>query len=110
MMRKEVKLGFAVGGVLLAVIVVYVVAVGGGNNKPSSDTPADTASAITPHLPGDPKPAPAPVTSPEQTTKKDEPAKPEAVVEHKSTPAPVADSSKNSADTDWAKLLSGNGD
>jgi hypothetical protein len=30
MMRKDVKIGFAIGGVLVAVLVVYVLAVSGG--------------------------------------------------------------------------------
>ena len=35
MMRKDVKLGFAIGGVLLAVLVVYVL-VGTGNKGPEN--------------------------------------------------------------------------
>jgi nucleoid-associated protein YgaU len=40
-MRKDVKLGFAIGGVLLAVVVVYVLVVSGGDKK------ADQVSLIT---------------------------------------------------------------
>src|SRR5688572_24311992 len=32
-MRKDVKLGFAIGGVLLAVLIVYVLVVPGGGDK-----------------------------------------------------------------------------
>src|SRR4051812_3639878 len=34
-MRKDVKLGFAIGGVLLAVLIVYVLVISGGDNKPN---------------------------------------------------------------------------
>ena len=33
-MRNDVKLGFAIGGVLLAVLIVYVLVVPGGSSQP----------------------------------------------------------------------------
>jgi nucleoid-associated protein YgaU len=41
MMRKDVKLGFAIGGVLLAVLVVYVLVVSG------TDAPTDPVTLVT---------------------------------------------------------------
>lgn len=57
-MRKDVKLGFAIGGILFSVLIVYVLVISGGNNdvKPqqvalvTNETPAKT----------DKTPAPAP--------------------------------------------------
>jgi nucleoid-associated protein YgaU len=44
-MRKDVKLGLAVGGVLLAVLVVYVLVVPGNNaNRPGADVTLDDGS------------------------------------------------------------------
>ena len=44
-MRKDVKLGFAIGGVLLAVLIVYVLVVpGGGDKRLTSATGGDASS------------------------------------------------------------------
>jgi len=43
-MRKDVKLGFAIGGVLLAVLIVYVLVVPGGGDKRLSSATGDAAS------------------------------------------------------------------
>src|SRR3954469_22975917 len=43
-MRKEVKLGFAIGGVVLAVVIVWVLSVG-GSNKPKTQAGAAGAKA-----------------------------------------------------------------
>ena len=65
-MRKDVKLGFAIGGILLAVLVVYVLVISGGD----SPTPSDKNKAValaTPDAkpnneakPAENTPAPAP--------------------------------------------------
>ncbi|HEX8523304.1 MAG TPA: LysM peptidoglycan-binding domain-containing protein [Tepidisphaeraceae bacterium] len=118
MIRKEVKLGFAIGGVVLAVVVVWVLSVGGSSNKKTADAgakAADTsaAKAITPSsdslntdkpaVVDASKPAPAP-----EPVAKDEPKKEEsaaAPVEGTQTQTASADAHKS--DLDWGKLLNG---
>lgn len=62
MMRKEAKIGFAVGGVLLAVLVVYVLVISGGEDRPAADqvtlatstegqTPAPAVDSLPPSQP-----------------------------------------------------------
>src|SRR6266496_2212261 len=49
-MRNDVKLGFAVGGVLLAVLIVYVLVVPGGSSTPkqiSKNTPSQNERKVT---------------------------------------------------------------
>src|SRR3954454_14839735 len=46
MMRKDVKIGFAVGGVLVAVLVVYVLAVSGGAKKDAGVQLVDGPSPV----------------------------------------------------------------
>jgi nucleoid-associated protein YgaU len=60
MMRKDVKLGFAIGGVLLAVLVVYVLVVSGSDpaSEPVSLATGDTQTQ-TPLDNKTPEPAPA---------------------------------------------------
>jgi nucleoid-associated protein YgaU len=50
MLRKDVKLGFAIGGIMLAVVVVYVLVVPGGDKKTVSVVPDDSqgSSQATP--------------------------------------------------------------
>jgi nucleoid-associated protein YgaU len=82
MMRKDVKLGFAIGGVLLAVLIVYVLVISGGDDKSkdvslvtsdsqSSQTdntgnksPAGDKSSAKKH--GSDSPAPAPTSPPKE--------------------------------------------
>jgi nucleoid-associated protein YgaU len=59
-MRKDVKLGFAIGGVLLSVLVVYVLVVSGGSS--SAETPQPVSLAMT----ADKTPAAAPAAPAEQ--------------------------------------------
>ena len=48
-MRKELRIGFAVGGVLLAVIIVYVLTVGGSRKPDANGDKADaTVKPIVP--------------------------------------------------------------
>src|SRR5688572_10623560 len=69
-MRKDVKLGFAIGGVLLAVLIVYVLVVPGGGDKrlsqatgngDASSQSADAGKGVTLE-PIVPPPVPPPVT------------------------------------------------
>ena len=48
-MRKDVKLAFIVGGILISVLVVYVLVVPGGGQKKASNQPVpfDTKSSKT---------------------------------------------------------------
>ena len=70
MLRKDVKLGFAIGGVMLAVVVVYVLVVPNNDRKTplvveegqangtsvNTGTPAKDVSVATDQKPGDTKP------------------------------------------------------
>ena len=99
-MRKDVKLGFAIGGVLLAVVVVYVLVISGGDNK-SNPVTLNTGDGQT--APAD-KPAedktPAPVaTSTEQATDPFKSSAPAPAV------APATDNDKPKADDKWSAAL-----
>jgi hypothetical protein len=45
-MRNDVKLGFAIGGVLLAVLIVYVLVVPGGGNQPKKISKGTDTSTV----------------------------------------------------------------
>src|SRR5690348_4861777 len=111
-LNREVKLGFAIGGVLLAVIVVYVVAVGGGGKDGTSTescgsrsgdnhaTADSTPRAITPApeaLNTDKPPAPVADTPPVGASHESAVAK-----SNESTASAGAQSGG-----DWDKLLNG---
>jgi nucleoid-associated protein YgaU len=104
-MRKEVKLGFAIGGVVLAVVLVWVLSLGGSKTRTvvasATEGKAD-ATSITPSddsLNND-KPqvaesaAQAPAIAAQPTTA---PARETA----------TADARKTGGDLDWSKLLNG---
>jgi len=106
-MRKDVKIGFAIGGVLLAVLVVYVLVISGGD-KPEqvtlvttdTQTPTDKAPAAEPpkvvEAPKavEPKPAPETNTDPFKSS-------PTVAV----TTAPAAEPDKATADDKWTGAL-----
>jgi LysM repeat protein len=90
-MRKDVKLGFAIGGVLLAVVIVYVLVVSGGDNKTTQvalTTQDNTGAANQSAPPSD------------QTT---DPFKSTPVAAP--TTAPSNDSDKPHNDDKWAAAL-----
>ena len=113
-MRNDVKLGLAIGGILLAVLIVYVLVVPGGARTPAQvgttqqpadsggdqvtletvTAPDDTAAAAPPAAPG------ASFTPPmnESVALADRPAIPPPAAE---TPVP----SNNGKQIDWNKLL-----
>ena len=109
-MRKDVKLGFAVGGVLLAVLIVYVLVVPGGKDQRLSDAQgeaqADGGVKLEPVAPDSkdgavaqntqPPPAP-PVTF-------DPPAGGTDPFEQPTDEA-VASNNPARTDLDWSKLL-----
>src|ERR1043165_5567045 len=102
-MRKELRIGFAVGGVLLAVIIVYVLTVGGSRKPDANGDKADaTVKPIVPSADSIKSDKPS-----EQASAT--PAAPPAA--EKPAPAPSADATaradKKSGDLDWGKLLSG---
>src|SRR5205814_1414381 len=80
-MRKDVKLAFVVGGILIAVLVVYVLLVPGKSDRPKPVTLETTPSKLD-------QPAP---TAPEKVTeKRAEPAKHiETAREEKKSPEPA---------------------
>src|SRR5262245_38945702 len=97
-MRKDVKLGFAIGGVLLAVLIVYVLVVPGSDNKPAPQAKGPTAEPVV---------APNPTTAPSQPQAQ----APVPTVLHTPTTAPdvFAPPPKETAkgETQWNKLLDG---
>ncbi len=101
-MRKDVKLGFAIGGVLLAVLIVYVLVISGGD-KPAEVTLSTPDSQQSP--------ADAPVTPPASPTTK--PAELIAAEPKANTDPfvatiesrPVADPAKPSGDDKWSAAL-----
>jgi nucleoid-associated protein YgaU len=116
-MRKDVKLGFAIGGVLLAVLIVYVLVVPGGGDKRLSSATGDAqqtqsgGGAGVSLEPVTPQPATRPSGGGSGATVSVPPAAPPA----KFTPPaggtdpfeqPEAVASKNGkGDLDWSKLL-----
>jgi len=103
-MRKDAKVGFAIGGVLLAVLTVYAIVVPKHNNaKPAGVTlvtpPASHGDAAAPAGNNELPPA---VTSALNGDKAPAEPKPEAVA--------TSDTPKSSDGVNWAKLLSGNTD
>jgi nucleoid-associated protein YgaU len=73
-MRKEVRLGLSIGGVLLAVLIVYVLVVTAGSDKPQTVTLDQPTNSTGPNTsgPGGRPDAPAP-PAPEQQARRDEP-------------------------------------
>jgi nucleoid-associated protein YgaU len=124
-MRKDVKLGFAIGGVLLAVLIVYVLVVPGGGDKrvasatgeasqsgngsgvslepvapttPTTPATQPSGGAATAGATGTPPPAaPATFTPPASGTDPFE--QPDAVATNTTT------NNNNVKDVDWSKLL-----
>jgi nucleoid-associated protein YgaU len=114
-MRKEVKLGFAIGGVVLAVVIVWILSVG-GSSKPKEIAGAggkatDAAKAITPSSDSlnNSKPvvaadAPAPA---EPVATNDAPRTGAQPTTAPSSETASADKPKSGGDLDWGKLLNG---
>jgi len=90
MLRKDVKLGFAIGGIMLAVVIVYVLVVPGGDKK--------AVSVVNDDSQGKTDTAPSPLASDGKT------AEPETAT---SANAPPADPSKVGADQTAANSQSG---
>ena len=120
-MRKDVKLGFAIGGVLLAVLIVYVLVVpGGGDKRLASSTGGDGNSQATKTDRGggvslEPV-TPQPATQPSHATGSAVAGGPPAAPPQSFTPPtggtdpfeqPDASANANSKtkDVDWSKLL-----
>jgi nucleoid-associated protein YgaU len=119
-MRKDVKLGFAIGGILLAVLIVYVLVVPGGKDQRLTSA-SDQATAAKSRNdagvklePVNPPPAVAPATQPvpgNNVAAGDPPAAPPVTVTPSAGSAtdpfapdpPVA--AANRKDVDWSKLL-----
>src|SRR5689334_1009108 len=86
MMRKDVKIGFAIGGVLVAVLVVYVLAVSGGKkdagvqlvDAPTPVPVGTTATAGSEH----------PAAQPTDPFKPTTPEQPVASADHSNTTPP----------------------
>ncbi len=103
-MRKEVKLGFAIGGVVLAVVLVWVLSLSGSKNKTvvASATNAKGADATS-------------ITPSDDSLNNEKPqiaesSTPAAAVQPTTAPAQAtatADSRKPGDGTDWGKLLNG---
>jgi nucleoid-associated protein YgaU len=85
MVRKDVKLGFIIGGILLLVLVVYVLVASGDKKKGAQLTKVDSNQAVTPDSSVDSKsdgksdaqsepPPPAPETALAEKTDKEAPA------------------------------------
>jgi nucleoid-associated protein YgaU len=121
-MRKDVKLGFAIGGVLLAVLIVYVLVVPGGGDKRLTSTSGGDANSQTAHNGGgnggvslEPV-TPQPATKPSGTAGGGAVATgtpPAAPPTNFTPPAggtdpfeqPEAAASNKSKEVDWSKLL-----
>jgi nucleoid-associated protein YgaU len=111
-MRKEVKLGLAIGGVLLAVLIVYVLAVSGGSKKQVAQTDGAAAGGGNVSLEpvdGD-APGTAPVPPAAPPTQYDPPAggatDPFAPTARSGAAAPSdAQASSTSRKDDWNKIL-----
>jgi nucleoid-associated protein YgaU len=110
MLRKDVKLGFAIGGIMLAVVIVYVLVVPSGDRKTVSVVTDDSQSPTKTDI--SPLPAPSePKSSEPETADKSNapPADPsKADVAQAPTTAPSAAPSGNTAasgGSDWNKLL-----
>jgi nucleoid-associated protein YgaU len=95
-MRKDVKLGFAIGGVLLAVVIVYVLVVSGGDNK-STQVALTTQDTSTSTSAGDKSTAP----TADQTS---DPFKSTPTVAAPTT-APSSESDKPKPDDKWSAAL-----
>ncbi len=116
-MRKEVKLGFAIGGVVLAVVIVWVLSVG-GSGKPKTQAgavgakAADPAAArsITPSSESlnTEKPAVAPAPAAPGSVAANDSAKSDAPPSAApSQETASAEKPKANGDLDWGKLLNG---
>jgi LysM repeat protein len=111
-MRKEVKLGFAIGGVVLAVVIVWVLSVGGsdksktqaGAGAKATDTTA--AKSITPSSDSlnTEKPVVAPAPAPAESVAVRNDAQPTTAP---SEATASAEKSRTNGDLDWGKLLNG---
>lgn len=116
MMRKDVKLGFAIGGVLLAVVVVYAL-VGTGNKdasnggagivteEPSAKNPADGATADAKNPASKPESAKTePTTSPSSLADANRPAPPTESQPPATAPANGTNSAAGAATDSIASL------
>jgi nucleoid-associated protein YgaU len=111
MLRKDVKLGFIIGGVMLAVVIVYVLVVPGGDKKnvgfvnDESQTPAKTDGNALPGT-GD-------AATPEQADKSNAPPADPSKLDAGQSPATMPSgnssasngASNNGGGADWNKLL-----
>src|SRR5690348_6387398 len=73
MMRKDVKIGFAIGGILVAVLIVYVLAVSGG--KKHDGVQLAEGPTPTPATPGAVTDRPTEATDPFKQPAGDSPSK-----------------------------------
>jgi nucleoid-associated protein YgaU len=109
-MRNDVKLGLAIGGVLLAVLIVYVLVVpAGGKKAPQANQQNPTGVTIEPAPDGQAAiPAPPP-EAPAATFTPSSPATPSTANESAAAPAEQTASAApaNGKEIDWAKLLDG---
>ena len=117
-MRKDVKLGFAIGGVLLAVLIVYVLVVPGGGDKrvasatgEGSQTDNGSGVSLEPVAPTSPATQPSGGASATAAgTGTPPPAAPATFTppaggtDPFEQPEPVAGNAK-AKDVDWSKLL-----
>jgi nucleoid-associated protein YgaU len=108
-MRKDAKIGFAIGGVLLAVLTVYAIVV------PRHNRPANSINGVTlatpPAGPVGETPAPAPTANNDLPPAVNNALNGDKPVEPKSEPvAAASDGPKTSDGVNWAKLLSGSSD
>ena len=117
-MRKDVKLGFAIGGVLLAVLIVYVLVVPGGGDKrvasatgEASQTDNGSGVSLEPVAPTSPATQPSGGASATAAgTGTPPPAAPATFTppaggtDPFEQPEPVAGNAK-AKDVDWSKLL-----
>ena len=126
-MRNDVKLGFAIGGVLLAVLIVYVLVVPGGTSQPrkvgqttqpaptvasnsasnrntasSSDAGKVTLEPVTPAVPAVPPPSYTQATP--AKTEKTDPFAPKTETASTSEPTSLAKASTPRND-DWNAIL-----
>jgi nucleoid-associated protein YgaU len=94
-MRKDAKIGFAIGGVLLAVLTVYVLVVPSHKKSPTRESVTLVVPPGTPDSSVTIPPAPAPETAKADNTDKPADTKPEVA--------------RNDG-VNWEKILGGQGD
>jgi nucleoid-associated protein YgaU len=113
MLRKDVKLGFAIGGIMLAVVVVYVLVVPSGDKKTVGLVTDDTPSGKTDATPTPDGLAPdGKAAEPLIADKTNAPPADPTKADASSTPATMPSAASNAGTTatpsggpDWNKLL-----